>query len=257
MAIGVRLIDVGRTFGDTQIALRGIDLTIEPGAFTVLVGPSGCGKSTLLRLIGGLDHPSRGRIEAFHSDRGSNVLADAKIGYCFQEPRLLPWRSALSNVALPLELQGHSPEMCRSAAKKALDRVGLSAAYDLRPHELSGGMQMRASIARALITEPNLLLLDEPFSALDEMSRAQLDDELLDLWQSLDVTVVMVTHSLSEAVYVGQTVHVMSDTPGELIGCVDVNLPVRDRAVRSTPQFLEYLTMAQQLLWASDTGARE
>ena len=254
--MGVRLTGVSRVFGDTQIALSSIDLTIEPGAFTVIVGPSGCGKSTLLRLIGGLDQPSRGQIQVFHGDSRTDVV-DAKIGYCFQEPRLLPWRSALSNVALPLELQGQPAEVCRIAAKNALDRVGLSGAYSLRPHEMSGGMQMRASIARALMTEPNLLLLDEPFSALDEMSRAQLDDELLALWQSLDVTVVMVTHSLSEAVYVGQTVYVMSDSPGELIGHIDVKLPVRDRSVRSSTQFIEYLTTAQQLLWSRDAGGQE
>ena len=176
--IGLQVSRVTKRFQGGQTALESIDLTIEPGAFAVLVGPSGCGKTTLLRMLGGLEQPTDGVIQPFTAEGGRTTCADGDVGYCFQEPRLLPWRSVEDNVALPLELKGVAASERRSRARSALDRVGLSDAYGLKPHQLSGGMQMRASIARALMTEPRVLLLDEPFGALDELSRAHLDDEL-------------------------------------------------------------------------------
>jgi NitT/TauT family transport system ATP-binding protein len=194
--------------------LDAIDLEIAAGSFVALLGPSGCGKSTLLRLISGLARPDQGTIridgDGDHGDGGP-------LSFVFQEPRLLPWRSVLDNVALPLELRGVDREQARQAARAPLAEVELADALDRFPDQLSGGMKMRVSIARALVTEPALLLLDEPFAALDELTRQRLDERLRALWLRRKLTVIFVTHSLSEATFLAERALVMSKRPGHIV----------------------------------------
>ena len=221
--------DVGRTYEDGCEALRGASFTVPPRSFAVLVGPSGCGKTTLLRIVGGLDAPSSGSV-GFGGTRPRESFA-------FQEPRLLPWRSVAANVALPLELAGVGRDERRDRAEAMLARVQLSGAGRKLPGQLSGGMRMRASIARALVTGPELLLLDEPFGALDEITRQALDDMLLSLWQELRMSVLMVTHSIVEAAYVGQQVVVMAPAPGRVVEVIEPGFAERTPALRATPEF--------------------
>jgi NitT/TauT family transport system ATP-binding protein len=203
-------------------ALERCSLDIPAGSFTVVIGPNGCGKSTLLRLVAGLIEPDRGRVSV------GGALArpgDPRVGLAFQQPRLVPWRSTLDNVALPLELAGVPPGTRRERAAEALERVGLAAAAGMRPRELSGGMAQRAALARALITDPAVLLLDEPFSALDALTRETFDTELQRLWLERRRTVVLVTHSVPEAVALGDRVAVMTPRPGRVARVVPVDLP--------------------------------
>ena len=244
---GINVENVSKSF-DTGLVLDGIDLTIQPGSFAILVGPSGCGKTTLLRLMGGLDAPSDGRLELQGENRHFPSQMSEGIGYCFQEPRLLPWRTVIDNVVLPLELQGVSSDERVSLARETLHLVGLENDAAKLPHQLSGGMQMRVSIARAMVTRPRLLLLDEPFAALDEISRVRMDDELLKLWHETGVTVVMVTHSLTEAIYLGQEVHFMAASPGRITESLKVELDPRSPAIRSTPAFAEWVALAHGML---------
>jgi NitT/TauT family transport system ATP-binding protein len=251
--LGVRASALTKRFGVSE-ALRDVSLTIPPGSFSVLIGPSGCGKTTLLRLMGALDTPTEGAI-SYLNRAGDKVNIDKRaLSYGFQEPRLLPWLSVYDNVALPLSLRGESPEQQRPQIEELLERVGLSDAHHKRPHELSGGMRMRAAIARALITSPRLLLLDEPFGALDEITKNRLDDELLSLWQRLEVTVVLVTHSLSEAVYLGQQVHILAAQPGRLSATLEVNLSERSPKTRTTQEFAGYVAEAHRLLALAELG---
>lgn len=246
-SIGVQLQKVGRTFGETPV-LTEIDLVVEPGEFSILIGPSGCGKTTLLRMMGRLDHPTSGSISYINRAHKEIIPQQQDLSYAFQEPRLLPWRTVYQNVALPLELKELPPEQIHPVVINALKRVGLSDAGDQRPHELSGGMKMRAAIARALVTQPRFLLLDEPFGSLDEITKYRLDDELLMLWQTLDVTIVLVTHSLSEAIYLGQRVHILSSQQGRLSSTLEVNLGERTPQTRQTTAFAEYVAKAHNLL---------
>ena len=212
---------VSRRFANGVTALDGIDLDVAEGDFLVLLGPSGCGKSTLLRLVAGLDTPQSGTIEW----RGGPP-EPGEIGFVFQDPTLMPWASALRNAALPLRLRGDRQAMERAAA--ALDQVGLNDFHEARPKTLSGGMRMRVSIARALASRPRLLLMDEPFAALDDLTRQRLQDELLDLTASLGCTTLFVTHSLYEAAYLAERVAIMTPRPGRLAEEV-APLPERDR----------------------------
>ena len=205
----LRLAGVGRAFAGGVVALDGVDLELAEGEFLVLLGPSGCGKSTLLRLIAGLDAPDSG---ALHWRTAPP--APGKIGFVFQDPVLMPWASALDNVALPLRLRGERDATNR--ARAALAQVGLEAFANARPRTLSGGMRMRVSIARALVGRPRILLMDEPFAALDEFTRHRLQDECLALTQALGCTTVFVTHSLYEAAYLASRVVVMSPRPGRV-----------------------------------------
>ena len=251
--IGVNLHSIGRTFGNVH-ALQGVDFDISPGSFSVLIGPSGCGKTTLLRMIGGLDSPSEGTLQYFDRS-GTEVDADQRaLSYGFQEPRLLPWRSVYDNVALPLVLNRVDEKKQCSMIEDMLERVGLLEARNRLPHELSGGMRMRAAIARALVTQPRLLLLDEPFGALDEITKSRLDDELLNLWQRLDVTVVLVTHSLSEAVYLGERIHILSANPGKLSSTLEVPLSGRTPNTRTSEAFAQYVGEAHRLLAIAEIG---
>ncbi|CAN5850531.1 ABC transporter ATP-binding protein [soil metagenome] len=201
--------------------LDALDLEVPAGSFTAIIGPNGSGKSTLLRVIAGLLRPASGSVSV-----GGTALqpGDGRVGLAFQQPRLVPWRSTLDNVALPLELSGASMGVRRDLAATALERVGLAAAADLRPGQLSGGMAQRAALARALVMDPRVLLLDEPFSALDALTRETFNAELQGLWLERRRTVVLVTHSVSEAVALADRVVVMSPRPGRVAGVVDVDL---------------------------------
>jgi NitT/TauT family transport system ATP-binding protein len=241
--VGIRISGVTRVFGGTVRALDGIDLAVPAGQFLAILGPSGCGKSTLLRLIAGLDWPDSGTIE-LDDEAVSGASGDAapgeeaKISYVFQDAQLLPWRTVLGNVELPLELAGRGRASRRPLARGALDRVGLGDAVDRYPAQLSGGMKMRVSLARALVTRPRLLLLDEPFAALDEITRQKLDDQLRELWRSMGLTVVFVTHSTIEAAFLAQRAIVFSPRPGRIILDTPVALPIeRGNAIRSTAEF--------------------
>ncbi len=205
----LQLHDINKCFDNGTVALSGIDLQLNEGDFLVLLGPSGCGKSTLLRLIAGLEQPSGGRVDWDVARPGPG-----EIGYVFQDPTLMPWASALRNVALPLRLRG-VPEADARAARM-LAQVGLADFAAARPRALSGGMRMRVSIARALVSEPKLLLMDEPFAALDEFTRHRLQDELLALTRSRLCTTIFVTHSLYEAAYLASRIVLMSPRPGRI-----------------------------------------
>ena len=213
----IGLTRVSRAFGAVA-AVAPIDLALPAGSFTALVGPSGCGKTTLLRLIGGLDTPTSGRVE-----RGG-----VDVGICFQEPRLLAWRTVLGNVALPLELAGVPRAERLARAEEALGLVQLADAHARFPHQLSGGMKMRASLARALVARPGLLLLDEPFGALDEVTRHELDGELRALWERERFTAVVVTHSMPEAAYLAERVLVFSPRPARLVADIATPAVARD-----------------------------
>ncbi|MCE2882805.1 MAG: ABC transporter ATP-binding protein [Planctomycetaceae bacterium] len=218
-AFALDLHAVSRVFGAVA-AVEDVDLAVPARSFTALVGPSGCGKTTLLRMMGGLDAPSS----------GSLARAEGATGFCFQEPRLLPWRTLLENVALPLELAGVAATERRARALDALALVRLADASSRFPHQLSGGMKMRASIARALVSRPRLLLLDEPFGALDEVTRHELDLELRALWERERFTAVIVTHSMPEAVFLADRVVVFSPRPARIVA--DIATPALPRGER-------------------------
>ena len=209
--------------GGGQIeALAGLELAVAAGSFTVVIGPNGCGKSTLLRVIAGLKAPDGGRVLVGGAEP---VAGDGRVGLGFQQPRLVPWRSVIDNVALPMELAGVAPDARRDRAGAALAQVGLASAAGLRPRELSGGMAQRAALARAMVGDPPVLLLDEPFSALDALTREEFDAELQRLWLERPRTVVFVTHSVAEAVVLADRVVVMTPRPGRVARVVEVDLP--------------------------------
>jgi NitT/TauT family transport system ATP-binding protein len=247
--ISVRLRGVRRTFTGGTEAIGGIDLYVDSGAFVVLLGPSGCGKSTLLRLIAGLDHATSGTVELSGEGPPARGLA-----YVFQDANLLPWRSVLDNVRLPLELAGKSRAESRALATAALGEVGLAEAVDRFPAELSGGMRMRVSLARAVVTRPRLLLLDEPFAALDEITRQRLDDQLRELHRSFGMTVVFVTHSVAEAAYLAERAVVFSSRPATIVVDRTIELPKdRTSSVRTEPAFVRELA---ELTKALERGSR-
>jgi NitT/TauT family transport system ATP-binding protein len=227
--LGVRLERIRVSFAARNGSLQALDqlsLDVPAGSFSVVIGPNGCGKSTLLRLIAGLVMPEAGTVtlgagEAARSPRAG----DGRVGLAFQQPRLVPWLSTLENVALPLSLAGAPEREQRERARAALAQVGLDDAADLRPRELSGGMAQRAGLARALIGDPPILLLDEPFSALDALTREAFDTELERLWLDRLRTVILVTHSVSEAIRLADRIVVMTPRPGAVARVVDVDLP--------------------------------
>jgi len=234
----VALRDVAKTYDNGTQALAGIDLDVVTGEFLTLVGPSGCGKSTLLHLIAGLTQPSGGRVAWWNDTFDATGGEGRRIAFVFQSPTLMPWASVTSNVRLPLDLAGVPRAEANAAVEDALARVGLARAGGHLPRELSGGMQMRVSIARALVTGPDLLLMDEPFGALDEFTRQRLDIELLALWRAQRFTAVFVTHSIQEAVFLSTRVAVMAAHPGRILDAwhVDEAYP-RDEAFRLSPAF--------------------
>ena len=219
-------------------ALSGIDLTINRGDFVSFIGPSGCGKTTLMRVMADLETPTSGAIMVNGVSPGAARLARA-YGYVFQAPALYPWRTVLRNVTLPLEIMGMGAAEQRQRAIEHLELVNLAGFEKKFPWQLSGGMQQRVSIARALSFEPELLLMDEPFGALDEITRDHLNEQLLRLWEKTQKTVVFVTHSIPEAAFLSSRIVVMSPRPGRIIDIIDCNLPAdRTLDIRETPEFL-------------------
>jgi NitT/TauT family transport system ATP-binding protein len=212
--IAVKLGAVTKVYDNGVSALGPLDLEVARGEFVSLLGPSGCGKSTALRLIAGLTAPSSGTVRVSH--RISEAHAGHSIGFVFQEPTLMPWASVRDNVRLPLKLAHVPASEADRRISDALAQVGLTEFSEAYPRQLSGGMKMRVSLARALVTNPDILLMDEPFAALDEITRFRLNNDLLDLWRKLQMTVVFVTHSVFESVYLSQRVVVMSERPGRI-----------------------------------------
>lgn len=217
-------------------ALTEIDLKVEPGEFVTLIGPSGCGKSTLLRLIASLTPPTNGTIHV-NGKTAEQARLDKDYGMAFQKAGLFDWRSVSKNIELPLELMGWRASDRKARAQAMLDLVQLSEFGNHHPAELSGGMQQRIAIARALSFEPSLLLMDEPFGALDEMTREHVQDELLRIWHDTTTTIVFVTHSVPEAVYLSTRVVVMSPRPGRVASMIDIDLDERQAETRDDPRF--------------------
>lgn len=226
--------DVGKSFSNGVAALRAVDLTIREGDFLSLLGPSGCGKSTALRLIAGLSTPTTGVIDW----RGTGLKGSADIGFVFQEPTLLPWASVFDNIWLPLRLRGVSRAKASPVIREMIERVRLTGFEEAMPRELSGGMKMRVSIARGLVTKPRLLLMDEPFAALDEITRFRLNNDLLELWQDERFTVVFVTHSVFESVFLSNRIVVMAARPGRVFREIAVDAPYpRDEVFRTSSAY--------------------
>jgi len=237
---------VGKTFANGVRALDGLDLSVRDGEFVSLLGPSGCGKSTALRIVAGLSAPSDGTVDI-------DAEAAGRVGFVFQEPTLMPWADVAANVRLPLTL-AHAAD-AEAAVAQALAHVGLTDFARSYPRELSGGMRMRVSIARALVTEPRLLLMDEPFAALDEITRFKLNNDLLRLWQELRRTVVFVTHSVFESVYLSQRILVMTPRPGRLFAEVPIEAPYpRDERFRTSAEYAGYCRLVSETLERA-TGA--
>lgn len=240
----IELDDAGLRFPTGTLALEHASLRVVEGEFVALLGPSGCGKSTVLRLIAGLQQPGSGAVR----------VHETALSFVFQEPTLMPWATVFDNVWLPLRLAGVPREQARARVAPMLETVGLAAFADAYPRELSGGMKMRASIARALVPRPRVLLMDEPFAALDEITRERLNDDLLRWAQALSLTTVFVTHSVFEAVYLSRRVLVMSPRPGRVVQEVEIDAPwPRDERFRGTPQYAQLCARLSRAL--RDAGA--
>jgi NitT/TauT family transport system ATP-binding protein len=243
----VRIKDVTKRFGETT-ALQGIDLEIEPGEFVSLIGPSGCGKSTLLRVIGDLIQPTSGTASV-NGKPARQARIDHDYGIVFQDAVLYDWRTVGKNIALPLELARWNRRRRVAKVNEMLDLVELTGFENHHPWQLSGGMQQRVAIARALSFDPSLLLMDEPFGALDEMTRERMNMELLRIWEASRSTVVFVTHSIAEAVYLSTRVVVMSPRPGRISNVITVDLPQpRTATTREEPRFFELVTDVREAL---------
>jgi len=239
LAVEIRQASVVYQTADTPVhALADIDLDIREGEFVSLIGPSGCGKTTLMRVIADLEPISAGQVRVNGVSPHEARLARA-YGYVFQAPALFPWRTVLANVTLPLQIQGRTKADSKVIALEHLERVGLKGFENKYPWQLSGGMQQRVSIARALSFEPKILMMDEPFGALDEITRDRLNEQLQQLWQRERRTVVFVTHSIAEAVYLSTKIVVMSPRPGRIVKVIDSPLPnERHLGLRDTPEFV-------------------
>jgi len=244
------------TSGGRTNALEGIDLTINTGEFVSLIGPSGCGKSTLLRLIGDLTAPTSGTVTV-NGKPARQARLDRDYGIVFQAPVLFDWRSVQANVALPLEVKGMSRRERDERVRAMLELVELRDFARHYPYQLSGGMQQRVSIARALALQPSILLMDEPFGALDEMTRERMNSEVQRIWQQTGTTVVFVTHSIPEAVFLSSRVVVMSPRPGRIVRVIDVDLPrPRTDDTRETARYFELITEVRETLRGRRAGER-
>ncbi len=249
----VALRGVAKTFANGTQALAGLDFEARQGDFVSLVGPSGCGKSTALRIIAGLSEPTEGAVE--WAQRPDKAERRSRIGFVFQEPTLMPWANVRDNVRLPLRLAGAPGDAAASRVEAALERVGLETFARAYPRELSGGMRMRVSIARALVTEPALLLMDEPFAALDEITRFALNDDLLQMWQALRTTIVFVTHSVFESVYLSSRIAVMSPRPGRIVTELAGEAPYpRSRDFRTSAEYAGLCRRASDALARAMAG---
>jgi NitT/TauT family transport system ATP-binding protein len=254
LGLAVRLRAVTKVYDNGVMALGPLDLDVAKGEFVSLLGPSGCGKSTALRLIAGLNAPTSGTVRVAH--RTDPARAGHSIGFVFQEPTLMPWTSVRENVRLPLKL-AHAPAAAAHArVDEALAQVGLAEFADAYPRELSGGMKMRVSLARALVTDPDILLMDEPFAALDEITRFRLNNDLLALWRSLGKTVIFVTHSVFESVYLSQRVIVMTARPGRINAEFRIETPEpRGEDFRTSADYAGYCRQVSNALAPSYSGA--
>jgi NitT/TauT family transport system ATP-binding protein len=234
---------IAKVFGGDVTALKGMNLTVNEGDFVSLLGPSGCGKSTALRLIAGLMQPTAGRI-LWDGGKGRG-----DIGVVFQEPTLMPWATVARNVYLPFRLRGQSYAKVATEIEQALTLVGLDKFADAYPRELSGGMKMRVSIARALVTNPRLILMDEPFAALDEITRQKLNNDLLALKAKIGCTVIFVTHSVFESVFLSDRIVVMAARPGRVVEELEVNAPYpRDMSFRTSVEYAAHAQVVSQAL---------
>ncbi|EGP09798.1 ABC-type nitrate/sulfonate/bicarbonate transport system, ATPase component [Bradyrhizobiaceae bacterium SG-6C] len=253
--LAVSLRDVTKVYDNGVVALGPLNLTIRTGEFVSLLGPSGCGKSTALRVIAGLSDPTAGHVDV--RGRGAHDGARHNIGFVFQEPTLMPWTTVRGNVQFPLELARVPRAAARARVDQALAQVGLSEFADVYPRELSGGMKMRVSLARALVTDPEILLMDEPFAALDEITRFKLNNDLLTLWRRLRKTVVFVTHSVFESVYLSQRVLIMSPRPGRITRDVRIHADEpRGEDFRTSPEYAAHCReVSTALAEASKAGA--
>jgi NitT/TauT family transport system ATP-binding protein len=238
----VSLRGVEKLFATGVRALDGLDLDVREGEFLSLLGPSGCGKSTALRIIAGLSEPSRGTVA------WRNAEARRGLGFVFQEPTLMPWTTVSGNVFLPLKLAGVERAAAAPRIMAALSRVGLTEFADAYPRQLSGGMRMRVSIARALVTQPRVLLMDEPFAALDEITRFKLNDDLVALWRELRMTVVFVTHSVFESVFLSSRIVVMTPRPGRVSTELTIDAPERDAHFRTSADYAGYCRVTSAAL---------
>jgi NitT/TauT family transport system ATP-binding protein len=238
---------VSKAFPNGTQALSNLNFDVRAGEFLSLLGPSGCGKSTALRIIAGLNPPSQGSVEWLAQAMAADQTS--RIGFVFQEPTLMPWATVFDNAALPLVLKGVPTEIIAKQVSGALDRVGLAKFAKAFPRELSGGMRMRVSIARALVTEPQLLLMDEPFAALDEITRFKLNNDLLDLWRALRKTVVFVTHSVFESVYLSSRIIVMTPRPGRVFRELTIDAPhPRQESFRTSAEYAAYCRLTSEAL---------
>jgi NitT/TauT family transport system ATP-binding protein len=257
-AAAVEILSAEKVYPNGTRALASLDLIVRQGEFVTLLGPSGCGKSTLLRMVAGLLPPSEGRILLWRKPVSDIELSGHRLGFVFQEATLMPWASVLRNVRLPLDLAGVPRARSEPRVQAALALVGLGGFADSLPRELSGGMQMRVSIARSLVTEPTLLLMDEPFGALDEITRNRLDSDLLHLWQARGLTVIFVTHSIFEAVYLSNRVVVMAARPGRIVQDLRINEPYpRDPDFRVSQRFALHAKTLQDCLLSASTAGEE
>ncbi|OQY83456.1 MAG: sulfonate ABC transporter ATP-binding protein [Chloroflexi bacterium UTCFX4] len=253
----VSISSVNKVFGkapNQTIALQDINLAIEPGEFISLIGPSGCGKSTLLRIIGDLISPSNG-VVLVNGKPAPQARENREYGIVFQAPVLFDWRTVEKNVQLPLEIMGQTPSERAARANEMLELVELTGFQKHYPYQLSGGMQQRVSIARALSFNPPLLLMDEPFGALDEITRERLNAELLAIWARTQTTIVFVTHSIPEAVFLSTRVVVMSARPGRITEIIPIDLPQpRDMATRELPRFYALVTQVREALRGGESA---
>ena len=237
----VSLRSVSKIFSNGTVALNDMSLDVAEGEFVSLLGPSGCGKSTVLRIIAGLGDTTSGSVEWPDATPHAVTRQHQELGFVFQEPTLMPWATVFSNVWLPLRLNRVSRAAARDRVMEALTMVGLERVAGSYPRQLSGGMKMRVSIARALITRPKLLLMDEPFAALDEITRFKLNDDLLNLWEKFGWTVVFVTHSVFESVYLSKRIVVMAARPGRVVEDLEIDAPSpRGAGFRTSVQYNEY-----------------
>lgn len=244
----VELRDIDKVYGNGTVALRGFRLDVRPNEFISLLGPSGCGKSTVLRMVAGLGSYTRGTV-AWPSAAAAGGRSKGEVGFVFQEPNLMPWANTFDNVYLPLRLQDYGKAAVSGQVNEVLELVGLAKFAAAYPRELSGGMKMRVSIARALVTRPKLLLMDEPFAALDEITRSKLANDLLDIWQRAKCTVMFVTHSVYESVFLSQRIAVMAARPGRIIGelHIETGYP-RDKESRLSAEYTNYCRQVSALL---------
>jgi NitT/TauT family transport system ATP-binding protein len=237
----VSLRGVSKVFSNGTVALQNMSFDVAQGEFVSLLGPSGCGKSTALRIIAGLGEPTAGTLEWPSADYDAAGHPQREIGFVFQEPTLMPWATVFNNVWLPLRLRHRSKASSRAEVMAALEMVGLERFADAYPRELSGGMKMRVSIARALITKPKLLLMDEPFAALDEINRFKLNNDLLHLWEKFGWTVIFVTHSVFESAYLSERIVVMAARPGRVYSEIEVEAPYpREEEFRTSAVYNEF-----------------